>query len=131
MKRFYGKILILIIIHINSAFAEQETAIEKIKKAIEITSSKEIISLLHNDSEINIQNQLIRGNDNETEVLLKKFFENNPSKEINFIHEGDINNQITYILANYKTIDKNYTIIIFVKKISDSTKISRLIINKE
>jgi len=131
MKRFYGKILILIIIHINSAFAEQETAIEKIKKAIEITSSKEIISLLHNDSEINIQNQLIRGNDNETEVFLKNFFDKNPSTNINFIHEGEVNNQITYILANYKTIDKNYTIIIFVKKISDSTKISRLIINKE
>ena len=131
MKRFYGKILILIIIHINSALAEQETAIEKIKKAIEITSSKEIISLLHNDSEINIQNQLIRGNDNETEVFLKNFFDKNPSTNINFIHEGEVNNQITYILANYKTIDKNYTIIIFVKKISDSTKISRLIINKE
>ena len=131
MKRFYGKIIILIIIHINSVLAKQENAIEKIKKAIEITSSKEIINLLHSDSEISIENQLIRGKNNKTEILLKNFFDENPSTNINFIHEGEVNNQITYILANYKTIEKNYTIVIFVKKISGSTRISRLIINKE
>ncbi len=131
MKRFYGKILIFIIIQINFSFSNQENALEKIKKAIEITSSKEIINFLQKNSEINIENKLIKGNNNETEMVLKKFFENNPSKEINFIHEGDINNQITYILANYKTINDNYTIIIFVKNISETLIISRLIINKE
>jgi len=131
MKRFYGKILIFIIIQINFSFSNQENALEKIKKAIEITSSTEIINFLQKNSEINIENKLIKGNNNETEMALKKFFENNPSKEINFIHEGDINNQITYILANYKTINDNYTIVIFVKNISETLIISRLIINKE
>ena len=120
MKRFYGKILIFIIIQINFSFSNQENALEKIKKAIEITSSKEIINFLQKNSEINIENKLIKGNNNETEMVLKKFFENNPSKEINFIHEGDINNQITYILANYKTINDNNTIDIFVKNISET-----------
>ena len=131
MKRFYGKILIFIIIQINFSFSNQENALEKIKKAVEITSSTEIINFLQKNSEINIENKLIKGNNNETEMALKKFFENNPSKEINFIHEGDINNQITYILANYKTINDNYTIVIFVKNISETLIISRLIINKE
>lgn len=131
MKRFYGKILIFIIVQINFSFSNQENTLEKIKKAIEITSSKEIINFLHKNSEVNIENKLIKGNNNETEMVLKKFFENNPSKEINFIHEGDINNQITYILANYKTINDNYTIVIFVKNISETLIISRLIINKE
>jgi len=131
MKRFYGKILIFIIIQINFSFSNQENALEKIKKAVEITSSTEIINFLQKNSEINIENKLIKGNSNETEMVLKKFFENNPSKEINFIHEGDINNQITYILANYKTINDNYTIVIFVKNISETLIISRLIINKE
>jgi len=131
MKKFYGKILIFIVVHINFSFSNQENALEKIKKAIEITSSKEIINFLHHDSEINIDNKLIKGNNNETEIALKNFFENNPSKEINFIHEGDINNQITYILANYKTINDNYTIVIFVKNLSETLIINRLIINKE
>ncbi len=131
MKRFYGKILIFIIVQINFSFSNQENTLEKIKKAIEITSSKEIINFLHKNSEVNIENKLIKGNNNETEMVLKKFFENNPSKEINFIHEGDINNQITYILANYKTINDNYTIVVFVKNISETLIISRLIINKE
>ncbi len=131
MKRFYGKILIFIIIQINFSFSNQENALEKIKKAVEITSSTEIINFLQKNSEINIENKLIKGNNNETEMVLKKFFENNPSKEINFIHEGDINNQITYILANYKTINDNYPIVIFVKNISETLIISRLIINKE
>ena len=131
MKRFYGKILIFIIVQINFSFSNQENTLEKIKKAIEITSSTEIINFLQKNSEINIENKLIKGNDNETEMALKKFFENNPSKEINFIHEGDINNQITYILANYKTINDNYTIVVFVKNISETLIISRLIINKE
>ena len=131
MKRFYGKILIFIIVQINFSFSNQENTLEKIKKAIEITSSKEIINFLHKNSEVNIENKLIKGNNNETEMVLKKFFENNPSKEINFIHEGDIINQITYILANYKTINDNYTIVVFVKNISETLIISRLIINKE
>ena len=131
MKRFYGTILLIVIIFTQSALAKQENSLHKIKNAIQIGSAKEVINLLHNNSEINIENKIIKGRNNETEILLKKFFHDNPSIEMDLIHEGETNNKITYILANYKTINDNFKIIVFVKKISENSKIDRLIINKE
>jgi len=115
---------------INSSFINQENPIEKIKKAIEITSPREIINLLHDDYELNIENQIINSNKNNTEIVLKNFFDQNPLKTLNFIHEGEVNNEINYILADYKTEKSSYSIIIFIKKKFNNLKISRLIINK-
>jgi len=131
MKRFNGTILLIVIIFTQSALANQENSLDKIKNAIQIGSVKEVMNLLHNNSEINIENKIIKGRNNETEILLKNFFYNNPSIEMDLIHEGKTNNKITYILANYKTINDNFKIIVFVKKISENSKIDRLIINKE
>lgn len=116
---------------INSSFINQENTIEKIKKAIEITSPREIINLLHDDYELNIENEIINSNKNKTELVLKNFFDQQPLKTLNFIHEGEVNNEINYILAEYKTETSSYSIIIFIKKKFDNLKISRLIINKE
>ena len=46
MKRYSINLMLLIIMSINSSFINQENPIEKIKKAIEITSPREIINLL-------------------------------------------------------------------------------------
>ena len=123
--------MLLIIMSINSSFINQENTIEKIKKAIEITSPREIINLLHYDYELNIENEIINSNKNKTELVLKNFFDQQPLKTLNFIHEGEVNNEINYILAEYKTETSSYSIIIFIKKKFDNLKISRLIINKE
>ena len=44
---------------INTSFINQENSIENIKKAIEITSPREIINLLHDEHELNIDNEII------------------------------------------------------------------------
>ncbi|MBK69149.1 MAG: hypothetical protein CMF54_05090 [Legionellales bacterium] len=131
VKRYSINLMLLIIMSINSSFINQENTIEKIKKAIEITSPREIINLLHDDYELNIENELINSNKNKTELVLKNFFDQQPLKTLNFIHEGEVNNEINYILAEYKTETSSYSIIIFIKKKFDNLKISRLIINKE
>ena len=46
-------------------------------------------------------------------------------------YEGEVNSEINYILAEYKTEKSSYSIIIFIKKKLDNLKISRFIINKE
>ena len=48
-----------------------------------------------------------------------------------FQYSRNSNNEINYILAEYKTEKSSYSIIIFIKKKLDNLKISRLIINKE
>ena len=63
--------MLLIIMSINSSFINQENPIEKIKKAIEITSPREIINLLHDDFELNIENEIINSNKNKAELILK------------------------------------------------------------
>ena len=44
---------------INTSFINQDNSIENIKKAIEITSPREIINLLHDEHELNIDNEII------------------------------------------------------------------------
>ena len=44
---------------INTSFINQENSIENIKKAIEITSPREIINVLHDEHELNIDNEII------------------------------------------------------------------------
>ena len=102
-----------------------------LKKAIEITSPREIINLLHDDFELNIENEIINSNKNKAELILKNFFYKQPLTTLNFIHEGEVNSEINYILAEYKTEKSSYSIIIFIKKKLDNLKISRFTINKE
>ena len=123
--------MLLIIMSINSSFINQENPIEKIKKAIEITSQREIINLLHDDFELNIENEIINSNKNKAELIIKNFFNKQTLTTLNFIHEGEVNSEINYILAEYKTEKSSYSIIIFIKKKLDNLKISRFIINKE
>ena len=116
---------------INTSFINQENSIENIKKAIEITSPREIINVLHDEHELNIDNEIINSNKNKAELILKNFFKTQPLTSLNFIHEGEVSNEINYILAEYKTEKSSYSIIVFIKKKFDELKISRLIINKE
>ena len=116
---------------INTSFINQENSIENIKKAIEITSPREIINLFHDEHELNIDNEIINSNKNKAELILKNFFKTQPLTSLNFIHEGEVSNEINYILAEYKTEKSSYSIIVFIKKKLDDLKISRLIINKE
>jgi len=131
MKRYFINLMLLIIMSINSSFINQENSLKKIKKAIEITSPREIINLLHDEYELNIENEIINSNKKKAELILKNFFDEQPLTSLNFIHEGQVNNEINYILAEYKAEKNSYSIIIFIKKKFDNLKITRLIINKE
>ena len=109
----------------------EDATIREIGVALKSGSSKELIQYCNKTVEIKIDGQSSNYSQAQAEVVLKKFFGQNPAKNFNYIHQGSSPEGLKYNIGRYVHENGSYRVVMFIKKIGDNYLIDTLNFSKE
>ena len=122
------KMLTLICVLILSPV--QDETMKNIGTAIKAGSSKELIKFCNETVEIKINGESSNYSRPQAEVILRKFFNENPAKEFTYIHQG-ASEGLNYTIGRYTHENGAYRVVMFIKKIDDKYLIDTLNFSQE
>lgn len=122
------KMLTLICVLILSPV--QDETMKNIGTAIKAGSSKELINFCNETVEIKINGESSNYSRPQAEVILRKFFNENPAKEFTYIHQG-ASEGLNYTIGRYTHENGAYRVVMFIKKIDDKYLIDTLNFSQE
>ncbi len=110
---------------------DEKEFIAQVEEALKSTSSKELSKFLHTRVEIILDNNRKEYSINQAEIVLKDFFQRQPSSETEFIHDGNSAGGMIYAIGSYKSGNTNYRLMVRAKKYKTVYKVYRLEFTKE
>ena len=111
-----AKVFVFILIII---FAGQDP-LDNLILSLEIKNGEEISKYFNSESEIIINNEIHKGNKYQQSKTLDNFYSDNNINNFNIIHQGDSENNIIYILAEYSSNNDLYKILLILKNKNNS-----------
>lgn len=108
----------------------QDETMKNIGTAIKAGSSKELIKFCNETVEIKINGESSNYSRPQAEVILRKFFNENPAKEFTYIHQG-ASEGLNYTIGRYTHENGAYRVVMFIKKIGDKYLIDTLNFSQE
>jgi len=100
-------------------FAGQDP-LDNLILSLEIKNGEEISKYFNSESEIIIDNKSHKGNRYQQSKILDEFYSDNNINNFNIIHQGDSENNIIYILAEYSSNNDLYKILLILKNKNNS-----------
>ena len=113
------------------ASATAQTDSENIQLAFSAGSAKELVRYFNKSAEIKINNKGDTYSLVKAEPLLRDFFKLNPPSGFEYIHKGESPQGLKYNIAEYKSGDKTFRIVMLLKKIGDQYLIDTINLNEE
>ncbi len=113
------------------SFQNQTDILENIEKAIKIGSARELVKYSGDTLELKIEGESANYSRNQSEVVLRSFFQKNPVRGFSYIHKGSSPEGLKYSIGKYLFDGGSYRIVMFLKKTNDSYQIDRLNFSKE
>ena len=117
-KRFMS--IIKIIFLISSVIFAKQDPLENVILSLEIKNGEEITKYFDSNSEIIIDNKTYAGNRYQQSKILDNFYSDNNINKFNVIHQGDSENNIIYILAEYSSNSDLYKILLILRNKKNS-----------
>ena len=117
-KRFMS--IIKIIFLISSVIFAKQDPLENLILSLEIKNGEEITKYFDSNSEIIIDNKTYAGNRYQQSKILDNFYSDNNINKFNVIHQGDSENNIIYILAEYSSNSDLYKILLILRNKKNS-----------
>ena len=121
-----AKVFVFILIII---FAGQDP-LDNLILSLEIKNGEEITRYFDSKSEIIIDNKSYKGNRYQQSKILDEFYSDNSINKFNIIHQGDSENNIIYILAEYSSNNDLYKVLLILKNINNKYTIEKFKIDK-
>ncbi len=121
-----AKVFVFILIII---FAGQDP-LDNLILSLEIKNGEEITRYFDSRSEIIIDNKSYKGNRYQQSKILDEFYSDNSINKFNIIHQGDSENNIIYILAEYSSNNDLYKVLLILKNINNNYTIEKFKIDK-
>ena len=121
-----AKVFVFILIII---FAGQDP-LDNLILSLEIKNGEEISKYFNSESEIIIDNKSHKGNRYRQSKILDEFYSDNSINKFNIIHQGDSENNIIYILAEYSSNNDLYKVLLILKNINNNYTIEKFKIDK-
>jgi len=121
-----AKVFVFILIII---FAGQDP-LDNLILSLEIKNGEEITRYFDSKSEIIIDNKSYKGNRYQQSKILDEFYSDNSINKFNIIHQGDSENNIIYILAEYSSNNDLYKVLLILKNINNNYTIEKFKIDK-
>jgi len=121
-----AKVFVFILIII---FAGQDP-LDNLILSLEIKNGEEITTYFDSKSEIIIDNKSYKGNRYQQSKILDEFYSDNSINKFNIIHQGDSENNIIYILAEYSSNNDLYKVLLILKNINNNYTIEKFKIDK-
>ena len=112
--------IIKIIFLISSVVFVKKDPLENLILSLEIKNGEEITKYFDSNSEIIIDNKKYAGNRYQQSKILDNFYSDNNINKFNVIHQGDSENNIIYILAEYSSNSDLYKILLILRNKKNS-----------
>ena len=129
MKRLILFFALCVFTSINSY--GQEDILKNVSTAMKAGSAKELVKYFHSVVEINIDGERSNYSQTQAEVVIRDFFQKNPSTGFEYIHEGASKEGLSYTIGKYSFNAGSYRVVMFIKKFGDNFAVDTFNISKE
>jgi hypothetical protein len=115
-----------------SASIFQSSDISKnIETAMKAGSAKELVKYFNETVEVKIDGSSSNYSRNQSEMVLRQFFQKNPVRGFSYIHQGSSAEGLKYVIGKYQFDGGSYRTLMFLKKTSDGYRIDMLNFTRE
>lgn len=105
------------------------------KSALKSGSSRELAGFFNNSIELIIQSDNVefdKVSNTQAEQVLKTFFQKNPAKDFNYVHQGSSPEGLQYSTGTYEAATGSFQVYILMKQVSGKYLINKIqIFDKE
>ena len=109
----------------------QEDVLKNVSTAMKAGSAKELVKYFHSVVEINIDGERSNYSQTQAEVVIRDFFQKNPARGFEYIHEGASKEGLSYTIGKYSYQEGSYRVVMFIKKFGDSYAVDTFNLSKE
>lgn len=110
---------------------EPNDVLENIEKVIKVGNARELVKFCHGTIELKIDGKRANYNRNQSEVVLRGFFQKHPVRGFSYIHKGASPEGLKYSIGRYFYDGGSYRVVMFLKKSNGSYQIDTLNFSKE
>ena len=110
---------------ISTIILAKQESLDNLILSLEIKNGEEITRYFDSKSEIIIDNISHKGNRYQQSKILDEFYSDKNINKINIIHQGDSENNIIYILAEYSSNNDLYKVLLILKNINKNYTIEK------
>lgn len=115
-----------------SLFQNSDPVLAGIESSMKAGNAKELVKYFNKNVELKIDGGSANYSRNQSEVVLRKFFQKNPSRGFFYIHKGSSSGDgLKYAIGQYSTDSGTYRTVMFLKGESENYVIHTLRITKD
>lgn len=122
-KRFMSSLKTIFLI--STIILAKQESLDNLILSLEIKNGEEITRYFDSKSEIIIDNISHKGNRYQQSKILDEFYSDKNINKFNIIHQGDSENNIIYILAEYSSNNDLYKVLLILKNINKNYTIEK------
>lgn len=109
----------------------QASVITNVRDAIRAGSSRELTKHFNDMVELNLEGKTSNYSKEQATFVLKKFFEEHPTSNFTYIHQGVSKDGIQYAIGSYAHASGSFRVYMLVKQVGGQYKVTQLNIDKE
>ncbi len=113
------------------SFQSSDGVIKNIEASMKAGNAKELVKYFNETVELKIDGGSANYSRNQAEVVLRKFFQKNPSRGFFYVHNGSSKEGLKYAIGQYSTDGSKYRMVLFLKTKGDEYVIDTLRITKD
>ncbi|MBT30124.1 MAG: hypothetical protein CMO01_10735 [Thalassobius sp.] len=123
--------LTLSFIFFQSFAVAQDQVVASAREAIRSGNAEKLATHLNEPVELNVKNQKKNYNKVQAEIILKKFFEENPARSFEYDHNTTSRGGLKFMIGTYTCTNGKYRVHMLIKEENGMYKIDMLDIVKE
>jgi len=127
--KFMSKILFVSVLLFS--FQQPDDILQSIEKTIKVGNARELVKYCNESVELKINGESANYSRNQSEVVLREFFQKHPVRGFSYIHKGSSPEGLKYSIGKYLFDGGSYRVVMFLKKKEDSYQIDTLNFSKE
>lgn len=116
-KRLFIGIVLLAVLAGNTAFAQNNDTVDKVKDAIKAGSAKELSKFLNQTVDVTIEGKLQNYSKTQAEFVLRDFFKAHAPNEFNILHQGSSKGGQPFAIGQYKSGADAYRVWMKIKTV--------------
>lgn len=116
---------------LSASFFQPADISKDIETAMKAGSAKELVKFFNETVEVKIDGSSSNYTRNQSEMVLRQFFQKNPVRGFSYIHQGSSPEGLKYVIGKYEFDGGSYRTLMFLKKTSSGYRIDMLNFTRE
>jgi hypothetical protein len=116
---------------LSAAIFQSSDISKDIETAMKAGSAKELVKFFNETVEVKIDGSSSNYSKNQSEMVLRQFFQKHPVRGFSYIHQGSSPEGLKYVIGKYQFDGGSYRTLMFLKKTSGGYRIDMLNFTRE